>query len=166
MDEHVRKEIHRLKEELCKQKEALDEINRLVNEKIDRDFPIDLWELSERELDNEMGGRLPFLDDDIDIKPDVTAVTSHRRIIGKPVAFFKRLFLKTFSFYTDTLLEKQVRFNDQSVAFHLACFIRFRQNERRLKEIEERVKTIEEDGELMLEQLDKLKNDCHKPGTD
>ena len=35
------------------------------------------------------------------------------------------------------MLEKQRQFNQQAVAFHLASFIRMRQNEQTIKELEE-----------------------------
>jgi hypothetical protein len=164
-NEHIAREIERLKEQLFKQKETISSIKELVKSEIDRDFPVDLWELSARELDNEMGTRLSFLNDDIDTKPDPYSITSHRRLIGKPIVLIKRAIMKITRFYTNSLLEKQKHFNEQVVAFHLASFIRFRQNEERIKGIEEKLKTLEEDGELMLEQLDTLKNEPNKPGT-
>jgi hypothetical protein len=162
MDERIIKEINRLKEEIYQQKEKVSDIKEFVTEEIDRDFPIDFWELSERELDNEMGNRLSFLNDDIDTRPDAQSITSHRRILGKPIVFIKRLVMKIAGFYTNTILEKQRNFNEQLVAFHLASFIRFRHNERKIKEILEKLKTLEEDQELILEQLAQLKNGKQK----
>jgi len=166
MDEQTVNEINRLKEEIYRQKENISAIEHLVKKEIDRDFPIDLWELSDRELDNEMGSRLSFLNDDIDIRPAPGAITSHRRILGKPVVLIKRLFMKLSGFYTNTLLEKQKQFNARLVAFHLASFIRFRRSEEKINRIVEKLKTLEEDQELLLEQMEKLKNETNKPGTD
>ena len=162
MDEQIIKEINRLKEEIYQQKEKVSDIKGLVKEEIDRDFPVDFWELSERELDNEIGNRLSFLNDDIDTRPDPQSITSHRRILGKPIVLFKRLVMKIAGFYTNTILEKQRSFNEQLVAFLLASFIRFRHNERKIKEILEKLKTLEEDQELLLEQLAQLKNGKQK----
>jgi hypothetical protein len=162
MDEQIINEINRLKEEIYQQKEKVSDIKELVTEEIDRDFPIDFWELSERELDNEMGNRLSFLNDDIDTRPDAQSITSHRRILGKPIVFIKRLVMKIAGFYTNTLLEKQRSFNEQLVAFHLASFIRFRHNERKINEILEKLKALEEDQELIMEQLVQLKNGKQK----
>jgi len=158
MDERIIKEINRLKEEIFRQKDKVSDIKELVKEEIDRDFPVDFWELSERELDNEMGNRLSFLNDDIDTRPDAQSITSHRRILGKPIVFIKRLVMKIAGFYTNTILEKQRSFNEQLVAFHLASFIRFRHNEQKIKEILEKLKALEEDQELILEELAQLKN--------
>ena len=162
MDEQIIKEINRLKEEIYQQKEKISDIKVLVKEEIDRDFPVDLWELSERELDSEMANRLSFLNDDIDTRPDPQSITSHRRILGKPIVFIKRLVMKILGFYTNTILEKQRRFNEHLVVFHLASFIRFRHIERTTKEIREKLKTLEEDQELLLERLEKLIDDKEK----
>lgn len=162
MDERIIKEINRLKEEIFQQKDKVSDIKELVTGEIDRDFPVDFWELSERELDNEMGNRLSFLNDDIDTRPDAQSITSHRRILGKPIVLIKRLVMKIAGFYTNTILEKQRSFNEQLVAFHLASFIRFRHNERKIKEILEKLKTLEEDQELILEQLAQLKDGKQK----
>lgn len=162
MDERIIKEINRLKEEIYQQKEKVSDIKELITGEIDRDFPVDFWELSERELDNEMGNRLSFLNDDIDTRPDAQSITSHRRILGKPIVLIKRLVMKIAGFYTNTILEKQRSFNEQLVAFHLASFIRFRHNERKIKDILEKLKALEEDQELILEQLAQLKNGKQK----
>jgi chromosome segregation ATPase len=159
MDDQIEKEINRLKEEISRQKEEISDIKQLVRRDIDRDFPINLWELSERELDSEMGNRLSFLNDDIDTRPEPQAITSHRRILGKAIVFIKRLVLKILGFYTNTLLEKQKRFNEQLVAFNLASFIRSRHNEGRINAIEETLKNLEEDQALLLDRLDKIKNE-------
>jgi hypothetical protein len=157
MDEHIEKEIKRLKEDLFKQKEAITDIKTLVKTEIDREFPVDLWELSEKELDGEMGNRLTFLNDDIDPRPDAGSITSHRKILGKPIVLFKRILMRLARSYTNTILEKQRRFNEQLVAFHLASFIRFRHNERKIKEIEETLKTLEEEQESLAEQIHQSK---------
>jgi len=158
MDERIIEELDRLKEEIYRQKEKAADLKELVKTEIRRDFPVDFWELSERELDNEMGSRLSFLNDDIDTRPEARSITSHRRILGKPIVFIKRLVLKIAGFYTNTILEKQRSLNEQLVAFHLASFIRFRHNERKIKEILEKLKALEEDQELILDQLTQLKN--------
>ncbi|MCX6580889.1 MAG: hypothetical protein NT166_11990 [Candidatus Aminicenantes bacterium] len=154
-------DIGLLKEEIFRRKEKLSSIEELVKTQIDRDFPTNLWELSERELDQEMGNRLSFLNDDIDPRPDPAAITSHRKILGKPIVFIKRMVIKIAGAYANALLEKQRRFNEQLVNFHLASFIRFRRNEDRIKGIEEKLKTFEEDQEILLDELEKLKHEKH-----
>lgn len=159
MEEQIVNEIKRLKEELYQQKEAVNDIGQLVKETIDKDYHTDLWELSNRELDNEMGSRLSFMNDDIDTKPSIDSLTSHRRFFGRIVLFFKRRFMKMIRFYTDTLTEKQVAFNSQLVAFHLASFIRMRRTEEKMGAIEQRLKTLEEENEMLRDELEQLKGE-------
>ncbi len=146
-------EIGRLKAEIYAQKEAVASLRGLVKDDIERGYTTDLWELSARELDNEMGNRLSFLNDDMNPKPDVNTITSHRRYLGKLVVWVKRLLMKLARPYTNLVLEKQRRFNEQLVAFHLASFIRFRGNEARLQGLEEKLKEIAEDQELLMDML-------------
>ncbi len=158
MDERIVNEINRLKEEIYRQKESIPGIRGLVKDEIDSHFDTDPWELSEKELDSRMGDRLSFLNDDIDPKPDAGSISSHRRLLGKPVVWFKRLLMRIARPYTNLILEKQRRFNEQLVAFHLASFIRFRQNESHIDTIEKKLKEIEEDLELLTDQLKSLTN--------
>lgn len=153
MNEQMKQELLRLKAELSAQKDAVSTLQGLLRENLQRSFHTDLWELSERELDNEMGNRLSFLNDDIDPRPDTASITSHRRLLGKPIVWVKRLLMRLARPYTNILLEKQRRFNEQLVYFHLASFIRFRTNEARLLTLEEKIKTLAEDQEILTEML-------------
>ncbi len=153
MSETLEREIRRLKEEMSRKREAIQDIGRLINREIDRDFHIDLWELSDRELDQEMGDRLSRLNDDIDTRPSAEAITSHRQVVGKFIVRAKRLLMKLFNPYTNTLLEKQRRFNDRLVAFHLATFIRLHRGENALQAVKEKLEEIEESQEVLLKEI-------------
>ncbi len=162
MDQHITDEIKRLKEEIFNQKEAVSHIGALVKGEIDRSYHVDPWELSEKELDSEMADILPFLNDDINPRQGKEVVTSHRGFLGKPLVFIKRKFLDMFEFYTSFLLDKQRRFNDRLVRYQLSSFVRFRHNETRIKALEEKLKEIEEDQELILDQLREIKQSNNK----
>ncbi|MCP5047505.1 MAG: hypothetical protein GY940_10060 [bacterium] len=105
-----------------------------------------------------MGNILPFLNDDIDPEQSKQVITSHRNFLGKPILYLKHKFLNMFQFYTSFLLNKQRSFNDKLVAYQLSSFIRFRQNEKHIKAIEEKLKEIEENQELLMDQLKNLTN--------
>ncbi len=157
----VEEELRRLTEQIQKQKESVQSIHGLIRETIDHHYPVDLWALSPRELDNEMGDRLSFMNDDIDTRPDPAVVSSHRKIIGRPIVFIKRMFMKLTRFYSNALLQKQRHFNEQVVAFHLASFIRARQIEKRLLNIEEKLKQLHEEQELLAEKIEQDYYDAH-----
>lgn len=157
--------LERLRAEIFQQKEAVTHLHELVKHPIDRDFPVNLWDLTERELDHEMGNRLSFLNDDIDPRPTPDLITSHRKILGKPIVFMKRLAMKLTGFYTRALMEKQRRFNEQVVAFQLASFIRARHIEDTIKTIETKLKTLDEDRELIFDRLETINHESTGPET-
>jgi hypothetical protein len=136
MDEKAKEEIARLKRELQSRLDDAASLDALAGKPLRHHYPVDLWSLSESELDNEMGKRLSFLNDDIDCRPSA-AVASHRRFAGPFIVFFKKLLLRALRPYTNSLFVRQNRFNEQLVAFHLASFIRFRRLEERLKRLEQ-----------------------------
>lgn len=129
-----RKEFEALKERAHAAREAAATLEELAGGPLRHHYPLDLWSLSDDELDNEMGKRLGFLNEDIDCRP--VAVTSHRRLVGPLIVLGKKILLKLLSPYTNSLFARQTRFHEQLVAFHLATFIRLRRIEERLKRLE------------------------------
>jgi len=136
MDEHSKNEIARLKEHYRQLKDAAASLEELAGGPIEHHFAIDLWQLSDSELDGEMGKRLSFLNDDIDCRP-TPAIVSHRRFVGPLIVLCKKIVFKLLRPYTNTLFDRQNRFNEQLVAFHLASFIRFRRLEERTRRLEQ-----------------------------
>ena len=143
MDEQIKAEVARLKEFYRDRKSAMGSLEELAGEPVQHHFPIDLWQLSDSELDGEMGKRLSFLNDDIDCRP-TPDITSHRRLIGPAVVLFKKIIFKILRLYTNTLFVRQNRFNEQLVAFHLASFIRARRLEEALRRLETQIQEIKE----------------------
>ncbi len=143
MDEQIKAEIARLKEYYQSRKTAAGSLEELAGEPIQHHFPLNLWELSDSELDGEMGKRLSFLNDDIDCRP-TPDITSHRRFIGPVVVLCKKILFKILRPYTNTLFVRQNRFNEQLVAFHLASFIRLRRLEEKARSLERQAQEIQE----------------------
>ncbi len=158
MNEQLVDQIKKLKETVFRQKESAADINSLLGEDIDRDFHLDLWELSEKELDHIMGDRLTFLNQDLDPRDSEDSISSHRKGLGKLIVWLKKRYLRVMDFYTEFLLTRQARFNPQLVAFHLASFIRFRHNEQKINTMTEKIKNLEEEQELLHEEVRQLKN--------
>ncbi len=148
MEESIKEEIAKLKEIYRAGKDAASSLEELAGGPVTHHYPVDLWVLSDSELDGEMGKRLGFLNEDIDCHPPME-ITSHRRWAGPFIVRFKKLFFRILRPYTDHLLARQIRFNEQLVAFHLASFIRFRR-------LEERVKSLEKDAGEARERLDEI----------
>jgi hypothetical protein len=156
MDERINREIGKLKEMYRQERESALSLEQLVHGPIDVPVKIDLWELSDRELDQEMGRRLSCLNDDIDCRPQ-GAISSHRRFIGPFVVRAKKALRKVLSPYTNMLFLRQNRFNADLVAFHLAAFIRFRRLEKRMEELEERNRELLDSRKTIREGPDKAK---------
>ncbi len=135
-DNRAKSEIAALKESLRSARDAARSLEELAGSPLRHHYPIDLWSLSDSELDGEMGKRLSFLNEDIDCRPTV-AISSHRRLIGPLIVFGKKLLLKVLRPYTNSLFVRQNRFNEQLVAFHLATFIRLRRLDEKLKRLEQ-----------------------------
>jgi hypothetical protein len=148
MDESIKEEIAGLKEIYRAGKESALSLEELTGGPMPHHAPVDLWSLSDSELDGEMGKRLGFLNEDIDCHP-AEEITSHRRWAGPFIVRCKKLFFRMLRPYTGHLLAKQIRFNEQLVAFHLASFIRFHR-------LEDRVKNLEKEANESTERLDEI----------
>lgn len=141
MDEQIKAEVAKLKEYYQARRSSLGSLEELAGQPVRHHFAVDLWQLSDSELDGEMGKRLGFLNDDIDCRP-APAITSHRRLIGPLVVFCKKIVFTLLRPYTNTLFDRQNRFNGQLVAFHLASFIRFRRLEERTRRLEQQAEEL------------------------
>jgi len=146
MEEAMIKEIQRLKKELYRKKEEILDLKKLVHKEIDREFQSDLEELSERELETYIGECFSSMKRNIDTKPDEKPITSHRKILGKPIILIKQVLSRITGVYSyaNLILDKKTEFNRQSVALHQALLITFRKNRERIRQIEEKISGCEE----------------------
>jgi O-antigen chain-terminating methyltransferase len=157
MDEQTKAEIARLKEYYQNRKTSVDSLEALTGKKIEHHFPVNLWELADSELDQEMGKRLSFLNEDIDCRPNQN-VTSHRRFIGPLIVYAKKIIAKILSPYTSTLFVRQNRFNEQLVTFHLATFIRLRRLEDKIRQLDSQAQELKEQQQEIASQSQELSN--------
>lgn len=144
MDETVAKELQRLKQEIREQKTRIHDIKRLVKKEIDRNFPTPVWELSERELDTFLTESLRPILEHPHLRVEENAITSHRKILGKPIVRIKKIFLKIIGPYINKTLDEQTQFNRQSAAFHEALYHRLRQIKEKTSRIEKKIMEVEE----------------------
>ncbi len=153
MDSTVKEEIRRLKKDLSKRKEEIRDIRELVQKEIDREYDLDPEGLSERELETYIRESLLVLKKSTDTAPDPKTLRSHRRILGRPILFFKRAYMKMIRFYTGLLVAKQTRFNELSSSLLQALVIRSRREREKQKEIEEKISRCEEHLVLLMARL-------------
>ena len=160
--EQIKQQIGSWKKELKDQKEQIDKVENLINKKIDRNFDVNLWELSEKELDLEMGNRLSMLNEDIDIMRQ-EKITSHRKVLGLLIVPIKKLARKILLPDVSPFFERQKLFNEGLVAYLLASFIRFRSMEKRLRKLEQDIAEAEDTHETNWDgtesSLERLKQD-------
>lgn len=144
MDETVAKELQRLKQEIHKQKEYIRDIKKLVNKEIDREFPTYLWELSERELDTFLIENLRPILKYPKLRVEENSITSHRKILGKPIVRIKKYFLRIVGPYINKTLDEQTQFNRQSAVLYEALYLRLRHIKEKITQIEKKVMECEE----------------------
>jgi len=162
MENPLGKEVQSLKEDWARKKEEVQNISDLVREKIDRHFQPDLQELSERELELFIQEKMATFKQYIHIHPDPMALTSHRKILGRPILFLKRKFIKLIRFYFQLITSRQTQFNENSALLLEAIIIRLKRNRQELQEIQERICRLEETIVLLLARLKGLKEEQHK----
>lgn len=153
----LKREIESLRRELEEKKKEIRGLENLVRASIDRDFPLEVGEFSERELADYFRDALPPLKQVLDPRPGPKSVRSHRKIIGAPIVFFKRLFLRIFGFYTHLLLDEQAKFNRRSAELTEALITRLGHYRERLKEAEEKLASIEENLVILKNKLENLR---------
>jgi hypothetical protein len=156
----VKQRLDYLKEELNLQKEQAQEIRDLIKKEIETHYENDLWELSPKELDQEMGKLLTFLNEDIDCTA-TPEITSQRKFAGGFIVFLKKLIKAIIRPVFELYLGRQRRFNESAVRFQLASFIRLRRMEEKLDGIEKIAKEISEQQEAL---MDAIGNLSERPG--
>jgi len=144
MDETIGQEVKRLKEALLRRKEEVGDLRKLVNKEIDREFEPDAIDLTERELEPFIEKALAAIKEDLVVKAEPQTLTSHRRLFGRPVLYFKRIFMNWADLYTRMILDKQNRTNRRFFDLLKVLVLRSRWSREKLKELEERLGKCEE----------------------
>ena len=146
----VKQKLAYLREELIRQKEQIQDIKDLIKKEIETHDEGDLWEFSEKELDQEMGNLLSFMNEDFDctVTPEIT---SHRKLVGGFIVFIKKMIKRIIVPVVEPYFIRQKRFNQNAVRFQLASFIRLRRMEQKLEGIEQIVTEIEKQQGALLD---------------
>ena len=160
MDEKTAKEIQQLKEDVYQKREEIRDIKKLINREIDREFFTEVWELSEREYSSFVREYKPSKAKFPDLKVEPSSVTSHRKIIGWPIVFVKRILLKMMSAYINENFDKQMSINRQIEASYNALYEallrRFMEDNKKIRELRGRIENCEESLSIILNKLDSL----------
>jgi hypothetical protein len=154
----LNQEIESLRRELEAKKAEIRSLEKLVSGAIERDFPLEVGEFSERELEDYFRDAVAPLKQVLDPRPGPKSVRSHRKVIGAPIVFLKRLFLRLSGFYTHLLLDEQVKFNRRSAELTEALVTRVRHYRDRLEQAEDKVAAFEESLVILKNKLDDLRS--------
>lgn len=158
-------EIERLRQELEEKKKEIRSLEKLIRGAIDRDFPLEVTEFSERELEDYFRDAVSPLKQVLDPRPGPKSVRSHRKIIGAPIVFLKRVFLRLSGFYTHLLLDEQAKFNRRSAELTEALVTRLKHYRDRLEQAEEKVASFEESLVILKNKLEDLRARLEAPSS-
>ncbi len=159
----LNQEIESLRRELEEKKKEIRSLEKLVRGAIDRDFPLEVAEFSEKELEDYFRDAVSPLKQVLDPRPGPKSVRSHRKIIGAPIVFFKRVFLRLSGFYTHLLLDEQAKFNRRSAELTEALVTRLKNYRDRLEQAEEKVASFEEGLVILKNKLEDLRARLEAP---
>lgn len=133
MNEDIKKEIIKTREELEKKLDKVKDISELVGKNIDREYPQDFNELSETELDTEMGKRVVFLNENLNIINKINQKTSNKIV--------KLLLFLPYSFHF--MLTKPVVLMKNYLQLNHILLVRLKRMSERLDRIEARLEDQE-----------------------
>jgi hypothetical protein len=166
MENNIAKEITKLKKELHKKKEEVRDLKELVKKEIDREFPSDPIDFSEKELESQMDEYISLLNKSVDPVPDKTSVISHRRLIGKPIVWIKRILLKMTRSYITIILDKQKEFNHKCIALYQNLIIHQKKYHEKISHIEERIGECEVHLNVISKKLEEIDANLVQHRTD
>jgi len=133
MNEDIKKEIIKTREELEKKLDKVKDISELVGKNIDREYPQDFNELSETELDAEMGKRVVFLNENLNIINKINQKTSNKIV--------KLLLFLPYSIHF--MLTKPVLLMKNYLQLNHILLVRLKRMAERLDRIEARLEDME-----------------------
>ncbi len=144
MDETTREEIARLKADLLKKREEIDDLRKLLNREIDRPFELNPMDLTERDVEPFIEKSLSAIALNLARKAESPSLTSHRRILGRPVRHFKRIFMNWADVHAQKSLDKQSGYNRLTFDLLKVLILRSRRSREKLRDLEDRLGKCEE----------------------
>jgi BMFP domain-containing protein YqiC len=156
MNKTVERDIRKLKSDLMKKKEEIDDIRALINREVDREFQPEALDLAERELEPFIEKTLAEVKESLALKAEPETLKSHRRILGRPVLFFKRIFMNWVHVYARMILDRQNRYNRSSFDLLKVVLLRSRWSKEKLKDLEARLAECEETLAVMINRVEDI----------
>jgi hypothetical protein len=151
MNEDIKQDIARVKEKLEKERDKVKDIRELIKREIDREYPLDFNELSETELDQEMGKRVIFLNENLNIINKINQKTGNKLL--------KLLLFIPYSI--QLMVTKPVTIMKNYLQLNHILLVRLKKMNERLDQIEDQLKDIEGNQELLLLSQEKKSHGRH-----
>jgi hypothetical protein len=157
MDETFDTEVQKLKAELLARKADIEDIRALVREEIDREFRPDAMGLTEREIEKSIETHLAVLLESHALEGQPMPLKSHRRVFGRPVQYFKKVFQTWADIYAKAFLDKQNLTNRASLDLIKVLILRSRWSREKVKDLDQRVMKAEEDLVVLINAVQDLR---------
>lgn len=141
MNPDIKKEITETREALEKKMEKIKNIEKLVKKEIDREYPLDFEELSDIELENEMGKRVVYLNENLNIINKINRKTGNKLI--------KILLLLPYALHF--VITKPISIMKNYLQLNHILLIRLRRIDERLGQMEVRLNDLESFEKFRLE---------------
>ena len=135
--------MEKLKQELQKKKEEIQDINQLVNKNIDGKLPSRLEDYSERELESRLGEYHALLAKSADPLPEDIVITTPRKILKKPVLWMKRKLLNIVNAHVTSVMERQRRFNQKCLDLFQTLIVHQKKMSVKINDLEQRINECE-----------------------
>jgi predicted nucleic acid-binding Zn-ribbon protein len=164
MENNIAEQMENLKKELRKKKDEIQDLKELVKTDIDRDFPSNPKDFSARELESQMDEYHSLLDRYVDPMPDKTSFTSHRKRIGMPIVWIKRILLKMTRPYISIILERQKIFNQKCMDLYQNLILHQKKYHDKISRVEERIGEFEVHLEVLQKKLEKISPNGEQQG--
>ena len=156
MEKNIADKMKKLKNEIYEKKENIRDIQTLVNKEIDKEWNADVTDFSERELESRMDENISFLSDHANPIPEITSWKSHRKIIGKPIIWGKRIIFRFASAYFTHILEKQKTFNQKCLESFQILKLHQKKRQQKISGIEERIGECDMQLKALTKKLEEL----------
>lgn len=156
MENKIEQELKKLKKELMEKKAEFREIKDLLNEEIDREIPVSIEDLSERELESLLDEYHAQLARSANPLPEKIDVTSPRKIFRKPVIWIKRRLINVVNAYITPIMVSQTTFNRKCVELSQSLILQQKNLRKKINHIEERLKECESHLDIISKRLEEL----------
>ena len=165
----IKQKINLLRQKLTEEREEIQQIERLLLKKIEREPG--LWEYDFDELEAEIWRRFSTLEKNADCITSEERFSS-QKVTGPVVMRIRNLFRSLSSPFSRSIVAKDKQFNleqqnfvnKESIPVHLAVILTLQKIKNRLNDLEEKVLRIRQDQEEWFQELGNLPSQKDKEG--